>query len=248
MKTAIQLSEIADLGKFTKPVAIETVPSVQDFVQCLQQGQFEYWTTSATGVVIAAETPENKLREFAQNVALMWEATGVKHAQASMMMGDILRHYENKYGETYADLIDSTRQKMRVGVKSLSNWMWIAGKVPLSRRREGVSSLAIYEAVAKLKPEEQSKYLQLADEESMTVRELRAKIAEEYPKTPVNASKSTNGTSVAQTPNKLDISDPEAVTEALEALANLFTRFPDDVSSDWIVPLETIYSFWKKYR
>ena len=168
----------------TQPInTTDLTATVGDFTQCLEQGEFKFWITSSTGCLPRDECPEAAWKTHTQNVALMFEATGRKHGQAAMMLGDLLNWGEERFGEKYTDVIDSTREFIRLSAKTIANWSWVASKIPPSRRRESLT-LSHHEAVAKLPADEQDEYLMLADNEGLSVTELKAKIKEAHPSPP----------------------------------------------------------------
>jgi len=185
-----------------------------DISGCLDQGTFDFWITTATGIAIKDEIPLPTLRDLTKNVAIMFEASGKQHAHAAMVLGDILNFWEEKFpGEDATQQIETAREWMRVQVKTIHNWMWVASKVEPSRRRENLS-LEHHVAVAKLPAGEQTEYLRLADDEGMSVTELKSKIKEAHPGKP-RASK-------VSMMCKIDTTKPQAIGDALSILAGHF--------------------------
>lgn len=205
-----------------------------DIAGILEQGEFAWGIVSETGMVFKDETPENEWKRITENLCLLYEHTGKRNAQAAMMLGDALRFGEEKYGETYADVIDATREYMRtIGIKTLQNWQWIAGKIAPSRRHANLT-LAHHEAVAKLPPDEQDKFLALAEDEAMTVKEIRASIREAHPgkpRTKKTVTKSDNAQSALQ--KLIDVS-------------NWLSEHFDEVTADWKAPLEKAHKVYRR--
>jgi len=86
-------------------------------------------------------------------------------------IGDCLAQTEVRHGEMYTQLIpEANRAK-----QTLMNYHWVAGKVEISRRRE-VLSWQHHVEVAKLEPKEQEKWLKIAADKELSVRELRFSI------------------------------------------------------------------------
>lgn len=211
--------------------------AVADFTACLEQGEFDYGIVTLKGIVLRDEVSEEKWLTLTRNVAAMYEATGVKHQQAAFMMGDLLKWGEERFGEKYADIIDATRAYMRVHVKTLSNWQWIAGKIAPSRRRENLS-LAHHEAVAKLDSDEQEEFLQLAEDEGMSVKELRNSIRERHPGKP--------RTQKVKTIVSIDTDNPEAVTDALQIIANHLSNPDTEIINDWKEHMDAIHRAYRR--
>lgn len=167
---------------------------VQDISGIMNQGEFQWGIVSSTGIALKDETPEKEWHRITEEVCRIFEFTGKKHAQAAMMLGDLLRFGEEKYSESYANVIDATRDYMRVQIKTLTNWAWIAGKIAPSRRRENLT-LGHHEAVARLAIEDQDKFLTLAEDEGFNVKELRGAIREARPSKRKTKPKATVKTS-----------------------------------------------------
>lgn len=195
-----------------KSPSSEESSSLVDISGILTQGQFEWGIVSETGMVFKDETPEADWQRITQNICALFEKSDRTHSQCAMMLGDALRFGEEKFGEKYADVIDATRDYMRTrGIEQAKNWMWVAGKVPPHLRNINLS-FAHHELVAKLDQSEQEEFLKLAESEALTVRELREKVKERHPGKP--------RTTKVKTIVKIDTDNPEAVTDALQILAN----------------------------
>lgn len=206
---------------------------VQDISGIMDQGEFQWGIVSPTGIALKDETPEKEWHRITGEVCRIFEFTGKKHAQAAMMLGDLLRFGEDKFSETYADAIDATRDYMRVAIQTLKNWQWIAGRITPSRRRENLS-LAHHEAVARLEIEDQDKFLDLAESDGMNVRELRSAIREARPskrktKTKVKITHNETAETVSDMLSRcavwltIELVTP-AMKKDLESLHKLFRR------------------------
>lgn len=205
-----------------------------DIAGILSQGEFQWGIVSETGMVFKDETPEAEWKRITENLCLLYEHTGKRNAQAAMMLGDALRFGEEKFGETYADVIDATREYMRtIGIKTLQNWQWIAGKIAPSRRHANLS-LAHHEAVAKLQPDEQDKFLALAEDEAMTVKELRTSIREAHPSKPRKT----------KTVTKLD--NAQSALQKLIDVSNWLSEHSDEVDAKWKGPLEKAHLVYRR--
>lgn len=86
--------------------------------------------------------------------------------------GDWLRFGERKYGEMYAQALDPDGDNYQ----TLRNEVWVAEHVELSRRRDNLS-WSHHAEVASLPPAEQDEWLNRADAEGMTQKELRSAIS-----------------------------------------------------------------------
>lgn len=210
--------------------AISTI----DVSGIMNQGEFTWGIVSATGIALKDETPETEWHRITEEVCRIFEATGKKHAQAAMMLGDLLRFGDEKYHETYSNVIDATRDYMRVQIKTLTNWQWIAGKIAPSRRRENLS-LGHHEAVARLAVEDQEKFLQLADDEGFNVKELRGAIREARPSKRKTKEKKT----VTTTDNA------QSVTQKLIECSNYLSD-PDLVTKEMKGPLEKLHKLFRR--
>lgn len=209
-----------------KSPSSEESSSLVDISGILTQGQFEWGIVSETGMVFKDETPESDWQRITQNICALFEKSDRTHSQCAMMLGDALRFGEEKFGEKYADVIDATRDYMRTrGIEQAKNWMWVAGKVPPHLRNINLS-FAHHELVAKLDQSEQEEFLKLAESEALTVRELREKVKERHPGKP--------RTTKVKTIVKIDTDNPEAVTDALQILANHLCNPKTKWEKDWI--------------
>ena len=139
---------------------------------CLTTGEYQYWSTSLTGITIDPNIPKEKWAELSSQVAFMYEATGIKHSQAAMMLGDLLNFGEDKFGEEYASIIDGTRKFMQASEASIKNWRWISRKIEPARRNINLF-LGHHEAVASLPPKLQDEMLHIAEAENMSIIDLR---------------------------------------------------------------------------
>lgn len=199
----------------------------------MDQGEFQWGIVSSTGIALKDETPEKEWHRITESVCRIFEATGKKHAQAAMILGDLLRFGEEKYSETYANVIDATRDYMRVQVKTLTNWAWIAGRIAPSRRRENLT-LGHHEAVARLAIEDQDKFLTLAENEGFNVKELRGAIREARPS--------------KRKPSPVKTSDNEkSALQKLIDVSNFLSEQPDAVNEKWKGPLSKLHLVFRRH-
>ena len=86
-------------------------------------------------------------------------------------LGDWLNYGESVWGEKYSQALEDTSYTYG----TLANAAYVARKIDFSSRNENLS-FAHHYAIAKLTPEEQQKFLVMAEEYAMSVRELRREI------------------------------------------------------------------------
>jgi hypothetical protein len=157
---------------------LATLEQTEQPSTCLSVGEFPYWSTSLTGITIDPNIPKEKWAELSSQVAFMFEATGIKHSQAAMMLGDLLNFGEDKFGEEYASIIDGTRKYMQASESSIKNWRWISKKIEPARRNINLF-LGHHEAVASLPPKLQDEMLHIAETENMSIIDLRKHMVKE---------------------------------------------------------------------
>jgi len=157
---------------------LATLEQTEQPSTCLSVGEFPYWSTSLTGITIDPNIPKEKWAELSSQVAFMFEATGIKHSQAAMMLGDLLNFGEDKFGEEYASIIDGTRKYMQASESSIKNWRWISKKIEPARRNINLF-LGHHEAVASLPPKLQDEMLHIAEAENMSIIDLRKHMVKE---------------------------------------------------------------------
>jgi DNA modification methylase len=104
-----------------------------------------------------------------------WEAIGatLQKCEESIQWwrGDWLRYGERSYGETYAQAIDAAN----ASYQTLANEKYVAEHVELSRRRENLS-WSHHSEVAALDPREQDAWLDAAQAQGWSQKELRQQI------------------------------------------------------------------------
>jgi len=104
-----------------------------------------------------------------------WEAIGQRLQQMNGAMkwwlGDWLLYGEQRYGQMYAQALLETG----LAYQTLANIASVCGRIEISRRREKLS-FSHHEVVAKLPPDEQSRWLFRTEEEDWTVSQLRAEL------------------------------------------------------------------------
>ncbi len=102
--------------------------------------------------------------EFQYILDVLWDT----YERSQFYLGDLLNYAESMLGETYAQLLDSTKYKL----KTLQNFKYVASNVRPNGRWEELS-FSHHSEVAKLPPPEQDSWLQQAHEEQWSVSGLR---------------------------------------------------------------------------
>ncbi len=86
-------------------------------------------------------------------------------------IGDWINYGEFRWGDKYTQAIKATGNKLQ----TLMNWAWVARRVPYHRRRLGLT-FTHHEIVARLEPEEQTRWLDMAVQGDWNTRELEEAI------------------------------------------------------------------------
>lgn len=101
-----------------------------------------------------------------------WEAIGgqLQQAERSLMwwIGDWLNYGERKYGEMYAQAVETTGKSY----DALRNAKWVAGKFELSRRRDSLS-WSVHSELAGLSKREADQGLDWCEETNASQRDAR---------------------------------------------------------------------------
>lgn len=104
-----------------------------------------------------------------------WEQAGHKIARiaesSTWCLGDWLIYGQDQYADRYRLAIDSAR----LDYQTLRNYAWVARRFELSRRRTRLS-FQHHAEVAALRPEEQDRWLDLAEGKGWSRNELRKNI------------------------------------------------------------------------
>jgi hypothetical protein len=104
-----------------------------------------------------------------------WESLGshlqAVHRSVLFWIGDWLVWGQGKWGEKYAQAVESTGY----AVQTLMNAQWVASRIEISLRGE-VLSWSHHREIAALEPPEQGVWLKAAVDNQWTVRELRDEI------------------------------------------------------------------------
>jgi hypothetical protein len=96
---------------------------------------------------------------------------GRLHDTSKWLIADLLLQAEQRFGESAYQIAAATGRSER----TLSNWCWVASRIPPSRRRETLP-MTQHALVAPLEPNEQNRWLDRAETESWSSRELKAAI------------------------------------------------------------------------
>lgn len=101
-----------------------------------------------------------------------WQAIGgtLRYLEKSVLfwIGDWINYGEKKYGEKYAQAIESTGYNQG----TLQNAAWVASNVEISRRREDLP-FSHHQEVASLDPKKQEEILAIAKTSNLTRQQLR---------------------------------------------------------------------------
>lgn len=199
-------------------------------------GQFAFGKVSETGISISEGIPQTEWLKVTEEACLYWEKTGKEHAKAAFIIGDLLAFGDKHLHDTYGQAIDATREYIRLRAGQLKRWMWVATKVQASRRRE-LLSLAHHEDVAGLDPELQESYLQMAVDEAMTSKELRAQIRKDNPK-----AKKPRKNSATETPDQT----PKQILEQMIHVSNWVSAHPDEITDEMEEPMHKFYNVYRR--
>lgn len=169
----------------------------------LDEGEFPFWTTTEHGIKFSLDVPREDWLKAVHQLTAMHESSGRLHFRVICILADALNQGEELFKEEFAQAISDTRKWMKVGMKTIQNAMWIMKSVDASRRRESLS-LAHHEVVAPLDPPEQDELLGQAEEEDMSVADLKKVVAERHPKTKRGKERKTKETNNDQIANLTD--------------------------------------------
>lgn len=120
---------------------------------------------SATGVEVT--DPSLPFDVYARLVAF----AGSSSDAAKWALGDLLLFGEARYGELYAQTLESAR----ISDRQAERYRYVAERVRSSRRRENLS-FSHHEEVAPLEPADQARLLERADADRTSVADLRERV------------------------------------------------------------------------
>ncbi len=96
---------------------------------------------------------------------------GQLHRTSQWLIGDLINYGEKVYGETYAQAEKLTG----LAPQTCANYSSVCSRIPRSRRRPKVN-FSLHAEVASMKPDEQKKWLRLAEDKQWTRVQLRDQI------------------------------------------------------------------------
>lgn len=134
----------------------------------------ENWTLARHGVAVTATSlrlPETTTYEdFTEICAFL----GTLHDATKWYIVDAFLQGERLFG----DDVYQAAEQLGKSPQTIQNWLTTGRKVPPSRRREGVK-FEHHAIVAPLEPEEQKRWLKVAEEEQLSKERLRLRIQAE---------------------------------------------------------------------
>lgn len=120
--------------------------------------------TRRTGLLLSDDCTFARWRSFGRQLFLISDSS-------TWWLGDWLVFGRKKFPDRYKKAVAETG----LDYKTLRNYAWVAGKVPIARRRASLS-FQHHAEVAPLSPEEQDKWLSAAEESRWTRCMLRKAI------------------------------------------------------------------------
>lgn len=210
--------------------------------EIFQQGTFDWGTVTATGIQFKNGLAEHDWLELTSAALTSYEIYGKGFARSALYVADLLNYGEANYGERYAQAIDGTRAFLSRKEKTISNWRWIASHVDVSRRRENIDSLAVYEAVAALDPAEQDELLSMAETENLTASELNKIVRERHPKTKRGKQRRAKAEK-----NNVPIENITDAKLVATDLSNFLTENEDKITDAWKPLLGHFYKLFRRH-
>lgn len=120
--------------------------------------------TRRTGLLLPEDFTFTRWQSFGRQLFLVSDSS-------AWWLGDWLIFGRERYPDRYRKAVAETG----LDYKTLRNYAWVAGKVPITRRRASLS-FQHHAEVAALQPGDQDKWLILAEESRWTRRDLRSAI------------------------------------------------------------------------
>ena len=210
-----------------------TIPTIMD------QGTFEFWTTSEHGIEFNRDTPKEAWLAAMKQLTDLFESSHRLHVRVMFMLGDALLFGEAAYDEEYAQAIDMTRKVMQLSEKTINNAAWICASIEPSIRREALT-LAHHEQVAALTHEEQNELLGKAESENMTVSALKKEVKTRHPTTKRGKTRKAI----------IDLTSEEGLHHAMEKVSEWLTEQAKGkavLANKWRVVLEPAYKAYRKH-
>lgn len=156
----------------------------------LDSGDFTQYTVTQHGITFKAGTSREFWLDAVSKLCAMYEGTELAKQRTLMLLADSLNFGQEAFGESFAQAIDDMRQHLGLTPKTIANAQSVYAKIPLSRRREGIT-LGHYSVLSAFEPEEQDRYLDQILSHRMTVSNLKEVVAEDHPKTARGTNRKT---------------------------------------------------------
>ena len=102
---------------------------------------------------------------------------GLLHNSSSFCLGDWLRAGERRFAKSHGSRYRDAIALTGLDYHSLANKSWVCGRIPIERRRPKLS-FDHHQTVAALSPAAQDMWLERAERERMSTRELRRRVGE----------------------------------------------------------------------
>lgn len=209
----------------------------------LDQGACEFYTVTEHGITFEQNTPRETWLDVVKQLTSMHESSGRLHFRAICILADALNQGEALYGEEYAQAIEDTRKWMKVGMKTIQNAMWIMKSIDASRRRETLS-LAHHELVAPLEPAEQDELLAQAEDEDMSVADLKKVVAERHPKTKSGKERKTKASKAS---SSFEITNATEAKQCATQLSNWLTENEEKITDAWKPVLDHFHKLFRRH-
>jgi hypothetical protein len=139
-------------------------------------------TATAAGYLLETSLDLKELESQHGGTLTIDEARDVARSLGAMArghqwwIGDLLVYGEEQFGEEFAQI----EAELELEPRTAGNYRWVADKVAATRRRDDLS-WSHHAEVARLKPAAQKTLLKWAADEKATVRDLRIRVAIEFP-------------------------------------------------------------------
>ena len=141
---------------------------VQETLQSVGLGQ--YFDVTPKGLIVKG-SPSFEACEA------LWETFLTVHQTIQMAMGDAAKFFTDRFGERASQILSA---RSGWSLETQRNYLWVAESVPAEVRRLDVLSFSHHQAVARLTPKEQKKWLTEAanegGEKPWPVQRLKAAI------------------------------------------------------------------------
>jgi hypothetical protein len=122
------------------------------------------FSITPTGIQFSEELSFDEWDRLGQQLAPVGKSIG-------FIIGDWINYGENRYGEKYQEALDRTG----LAAQTLRNYAWVARRVEMSVRTDNLD-FTHHQVVAKLKPDEQQHWLDMAEKHQLGKRRLQKSI------------------------------------------------------------------------